>query len=625
MAKAAEVKRFEIQKGLPQLMGAQQFNDGYNFSVAVDDCQAASLLLYPKGSSEIWKEILLTEEFRTGGIAAVWIKHLGADDIEYNYRIDGKIITDPCAKAVTGRYEFGNRLPEEQRHSVRGMLSKRRPSEIPGVFIPYPDMILYKLHVRGFTSQRNSRTVSKGTFQGLTEKIPYLKDLGVTSVELMPAYDFIENREIRETVASENGTAAVQAPAARVNYWGYTEGYYFTPKAAFCSGGDCIAEFQHCVDEFHKAGMECLMEFYFSEKTNPLMMIEILRYWKLFYHIDGFHLVGDHIPIEIIAKDDLLRHTKILYQGFPIDDICRGKAPKIRNLAEYNSEFMISARCFLKGDENQVMRYICSNRRNPAACGIINYMACQDGFTLADTVAYNEKHNEENGEENRDGSVYNFSWNCGVEGPTRKLNVMELRKRQMKNAVLLLMLSQGTPMIYAGDERCNSQEGNNNAYCQDNPIGWLDWGRNKRCEEMWTFVKEAIAFRKHHPVLHMEREPRDTDYLSLGFPEVSYHSSRAWFSEMEPQSRSIGILYCGEYAADQEGKPDSFIYIACNMHWNPYTFALPHLPEHKKWYLAVDTADKKREGFCHDKVEVEPDEEKGFVVSPRTIVVLLGK
>lgn len=624
MTKAAEVKRFEIQKGLPQLMGAQQHNGGYNFTIAVDDCEEASLVLYPKGSGEVWKEIPLTEEFRTGGIAAVWIEHLDADDIEYNYRIDGKIITDPCAKAVTGRHVFGKKLPDGQRHSVRGILSDKSPSETPGIFIPYPDMILYKLHVRGFTAHRSSRSASKGTFRGLAEKIPYLKELGVTSVELMPAYDFLENRETRERIASEHGVS-VQTPTPDINYWGYTEGYYFTPKAAFCEDRDCIREFQHCVDSFHRAGMECLMEFYFSRKTNPLMIVEILRYWKLFYHIDGFHLVGDHIPIEIIAQDGLLKHTKILYQGFAADGIYPGKLPKYRNLAEYNSEFMISARCFLKGDENQVARYICNNRRNPAACGIINYMAYQDGFTLADMVTYNEKHNEANGEENRDGSTYNFSWNCGAEGPTRKLNVVELRRRQMKNAVLLLLMSQGTPMIYAGDERCNSQEGNNNAYCQDNPVGWVDWGRSKRCEEMWGFVKEAIAFRKSHPILHMEREPRDTDYLSLGFPEISYHSRRAWFSEMEPQSRSIGILYCGEYARDSEGKPDSFIYIACNMHWNPYTFALPQLPENKKWYLAVDTADRVREGFCHDQVEVEPDEEKGFVVSPRTIVILLGK
>ncbi|MGI6012328.1 MAG: Type II secretory pathway, pullulanase PulA and related glycosidase [Ruminococcus sp.] len=635
----SEAAGLEIRKGFPQIPGASRWEGGCSFSVSLGrDQKEASLILYRGKSGKIWKEIPLSDEFRTGRVLSLWIGGLGDDRIEYNYRIDGEITVDPWAKALTGREKFAAEKTEEDQHSVRGILPSEKefsPSDVPSVFIPYSEMVLYKLHVRGFTSGRQSRTVKKGTFAGLKEKIPYLKELGVTSVELMPAYDFWELPEHpapKLKGSSERERRAVSLPVPvlpgedtekRVNYWGYTGGYYCAPKASYCAGKDSMKEFQDCIDCFHQAGMECIMEFYFAETFPPLWIIEILRYWMMTYHIDGFHLVGPSIPADLAAKDELLCQGKIICSGFDIPGIYRGCPPERKNLAVCNGEFMGSARRFLKSDADQVAGYVWHNRHNSPFFGVINYLACQDGFTLADMVSYNEKHNEENGENNRDGSEDNNSWNCGAEGATRKPAVTALRRRQMKNAVLLLMLSQGVPMIYAGDEMCNSQGGNNNAWCQDNAVGWTDWNRNKKGEEMREFVKSAIAFRKAHPILHMDREIRDTDYKSLGSPELSYHSERAWFSAMEKESRSIGLMYCGEYAEDDTGKADDYIYVAYNMHWEEKIFALPNLPEEKKWYRIADTSEPEGSGFYEEYKE--EGEEKELPVPPRTVMILVGK
>ena len=616
----------EIKKGFPQVPGASRRDGGVNFSVSMGrNRKEASLILYRAKSGKIWKEIPLSDEFRTGSVISVWIGGLGEARIEYNYRIDGAITADPWARALTGREKFGQEKNEENEHSVRGILpaeSEMMPSDVPSVSVPYSQMVLYKLHVRGFTSARQSKTVKKGTFAGLKEKIPYLKDMGITSVELMPAYDF---DEILEPLPMEKQRTFMPAvpKKSQVNFWGYTGGFYCAPKSSYCAGKDSVQEFKECIDSFHEAGIECIMEFYFEENFSPLSIVEILRFWMQTYHIDGFHLVGASIPADLIAKDELLSRTKIICAGFDIPQIYQGCPPENRNLAVCSADFMGSARRFLKGDENQVSGYVWHNRHNSPYFGVINYLACQDGFTLSDAVSYNEKHNEENGEDNRDGSSSNDSWNCGVEGVTRKAAVLALRRRQQKNAFLLLLLSQGVPMIYAGDEMCNSQAGNNNAWCQDNAVGWTDWNRNKRGEELQAFVKEAIAFRKAHPILHMERELKDTDYKSKGVPEISCHSERAWFSEMDSKSRSIGIMYCGEYAQKADGETDDYIYVAYNMYWEEKIFALPNLPEDRKWYRIADTSEPVGSGFYEEYKE--HGEEKELLVPPRTVMILVGK
>ncbi len=594
---------FRIQKGDPCRLGAIRTGTGCNFTIALGNFNKAYLVLLSDAKSAAPVHIELEPSFRYGNLISVYIEGLPDTTIAYYYLVDGKKVVDQAARAVKGRERFG--FSEERRENILGLLpgTEYKESDIPGIFISYVDAIFYKVHVRGYTMQNSTKVKAKGTFLGLTEKISYFKELGITSLLLMPAYDFIEKTESQE----------------HYNYWGYTGGYYYTPKAAYCKGSDSIKEFQYFVDCFHKENLEIIMEFYFPESMNPMNAVDILRYWALFYHVDGFRLLGSRQCMEMAARDDLLRKVKIIGTGFSLDD----ERQNFPNTAFCNQDFMMNARRLLKGDDNQIAGFVWHNRYNPSTHAVINYMTDHDGFTLNDLVSYSERHNEENGEMNRDGSLDNASWNCGFEGKTRRNAILQLRTRQIKNAILMLLLSQGAPMIYGGDEICNSQNGNNNAWCQDNSTGWVNWKRSVKGEEIHSFVKEIIAFRKMHRILHLDREIRDTDYRSFGSPELSYHSDRAWFSAMDSASRSIGMMYCGEYAADDNGEADDYIYVAYNMHWLEKEFAIPLLPEGKSWYIVVDTSAKGNSVFLNEEQKVH--ELKKLKVPPRTIIVLTGK
>ena len=351
-------------------------------------------------------------------------------------------------------------------------------------------------------------------------------------------------------------------------------------------------------------------------------VLQVLHHWQLRYQIDGFHLVGDASLAEEASKDALLRKTKLIFLGFDGARIYQGKRPWFRNLGEHNQGYQYHIRRFLKGDEGSLSDFTYYLRRSPETHGVINYLADHDGFTLYDSVSYEQKHNLDNGEDNMDGSNENLTWNCGAEGVTRKPAVRALRLRQLKNAVLMLMTSQGTPLIYGGDEFGNSQKGNNNAWCQDNKTGWIDWKAAARNPEFAAFVKAAIAFRKAHPALHGEREPRLIDYKSYGCPDMSFHSQRAWFSQMENTCRFIGVMYCGSYFQDKDGNKDDDLYIAYNMHWNPHELALPSLPEQKVWYLTADT--NTPEVFLTEENQKKVSA-KTVIVPPRSIIILTGK
>jgi len=613
---------FQIKRGNPQHLGVYQTEKGCNFAIAVESDQEASLLLYKSGSMEVTAEIPLPEYEYTGDVRAVLIEGMRVRQYEYNYRIGGEIVCDPYARALTGRTEFGKPVADADKHHIRGCIYAEPDENVSGSWIPYDATIIYKLHVRGFTRHKASKVKAKGTFTGLQEKIPYLQDLGITTVELMPAYEF---EECPDLTKQEYSFMNYQADVKRVNYWGYTGGYYFAPKASYCAGQDPVAEFRQTVAAFHKAEMEVLMEFYFVPQTSPVFILEVLRFWKFWYGVDGFHLAGTGIPIEIIAEDPLLRQCKILYAGFDIGRLYGSKLPKKRVLAEYHPGFMENIRRFLKGGEEQVPGLIRQLKHNPKTHGVVNYITCQDGFTLADLVSYDYRHNEANGEENRDGSAYNYSWNCGIEGSTRKVSILELRRKQMRNSILFLLLSQGTPMLYAGDELGNSQNGNNNAYCQDNPIGWLDWTKNKRSEEMSAFVKAAIAFRKEHHIFHADHELLDTDYRAVGVPEISFHGKHAWVPDMEVSSRQLGVMYCGQYVMNDDKKADAYFYVAYNMHWEEQEFALPKLPVNLKWNLVIDSAAKGEVGIYSSERCIPERDGNHFKVPPRTIIVLIGR
>ena len=407
---------------------------------------------------------------------------------------------------------------------------------------------------------------------GLVEKIPYMVELGINQIQCMPVYEF-------------------EPSSKYVNYWGYGPGYYFAPKAAYAAG-DPVTELKDMVKACHRAGIEVVLEMPFEGNTPRIYMEACLRHYMLEYHVDGFILNPDVMPVEGVYSDPMLRGLKLL---------------------KHQTGFQNVMRRFLKGDEGMVGDVIYWLRRQAGAEGYYNYIANQNGFTLNDLVSYDAKHNEANGENNQDGPDYNYSWNCGAEGPSRKKAVMALREGQRRNAFFLVLLAQGTPCILAGDEFANTQKGNNNAYCQDNPTGWLDWSRLEREKKLFSFVKALIALRKAHPVLSQEKELLGMDQISCGVPDVSYHGTCAWQTPAEVSSRQLGVYYCGRMAGDED------CFVAYNIHWLEHEFALPALPKGKKWYLAADT----KEGIL-DK-EKPLDCQREAILKDRTIAVFLGR
>lgn len=597
-----------------QAMGAVPVKDGIVFSMERKNNEEASLLLYKKGSKEVIQEIPFPATNTIGDIVCVKAEKIASARYEYNFCIDGKVTLDPYAKVLIGTGKFGEEHPEG--HEVRCAMiagnydweDDRKPQ------IAYEDAVMYSFHVRGFTKQRYSGVRHKGTFLGITEKAEYFKELGINQIKLMPAYEFTE----MESVKTHARYRKEEELPKRLNYWGYTKAFHFAPKRAYAATKDPVREFKDMVKTMHRLGIEVLMEFYFPEGCSPRYITECLQYWVQEYHVDGFHVRGVQGICNLMATDPLFADTKLLNIYFSVEEIYGKKnLPKKRMVAECNDGFMIDVRRFLKGDEESLKAFAERMRRNPKGSGLINYIASHDGFTLCDLVSYEERHNEDNGEQNRDGRVQNYSWNCGEEGKSRKKKILELRNRQMKNAWCMLLLSAGTPMILAGDEFCNSQLGNNNPYCLDNEISWLDWkGYKSGNSEMFRFVKNLIAFRKKHKILHMGQELSMTDSLSCGFPGISYHSSSAWYGELDGQNRKIGVMYCGKYADE-----DELIYIAYNMHWMEHTFALPALPGGYRWNVALDTS----EGILEeDKWRLLPDSRQ-VQVSSRTVIVLIGR
>ncbi|WP_287623202.1 Type II secretory pathway, pullulanase PulA and related glycosidase [Blautia sp.] len=592
--------RIVIRNGNPVMLGANKNEEGMNFAAEVLPGAEAALVLYQKGSAVPCREIPFTE--RMGKVCTMLVSGLNTKKYEYNFRIDGKIVQDPFAHGICGREQFGIRGNGENENQIRcTFLTEKEYDWEEDRFpeIPYRDLILYKVHVRGYTKQQK-------------QMIPYWKELGINAVELMPAYEFME---LPYSNGKQSHMITEKRSQDRINYWGYVKGFYFAPKRSYCATKEPENEFRDLVKALHQAGMECIMELYFPGGTNPLTALRAAWFWRDYYHVDGFHFMGDGVPTELLAGDHILYGTKKLFRDLSV-------SAEDEMSAECTDAFQRDMRRYLKSDEGMLpaVEYHLRHIRN--AGGTVHYMASQDGFTLYDTVAYNYRHNEENGENNQDGSEYNYSWNCGLEGPTRKMAVKKMRDQQIKNAFLMLLLSQGTPVIYGGDEFCNSQNGNNNAWCQDNPVGWTDWKAFRKNKNIFEFVKEAVAFRKAHPILHMEKEPKGADYLAKGFPDISFHGERAWYLNQENTSRLLGVMYCGSYAKKEDGSEDDFIYVGYNFHWENRTIALPNLPEGMTWKKTADTSDTEEGDSFRER---EESYEKNIEISPRTIVVLTGK
>ena len=564
----------EVQ-GQPLPLGINISGDHVNFSVAAPEGERCWLLLYRAGEEEPKERYEMTEAI--GEVRFLALEGMDPADYEYNYMIGGEVTVDPYARGLAGRDIWGKER-DIQKHEVRGVLKNGRydwEGDEP-LKLPFHSIVAYSLHVRGFTKHTSSGVEKKGTFSGVVEKLPYLKDLGINQIQCMPVYEFEECGRFR-------------------NYWGYGQAYYFAPKSAYAASGDGERELKDMVKACHKEGIEVVLEMPFTGDTSKQLMEECLRYYCLEYHIDGFLLNPYVAPMDAIHADPILKHTKILV---------------------HDTGFQTVMRRFLKGDEGMVRDVMYWLRHQSETKEILNMITGQTGFTLRDLVSYDGKHNEANGEQNQDGPDYNYSWNCGAEGPSRKKAVTELRKNQTRNAFFLLLLAQGTPCILAGDEFGNTQKGNNNVYCQDNPVGWLDWSGLEKHPELHDFVKELIAFRKKHPVFWPEKEMTGMTYSKKGVPDVSYHGENAWRVPLEVSSRQLGVYYSG---ADQTGENDEDCFVAYNMHWLEHTFALPALPKGKKWYRIAST----QEGIL-DKAE-PLDDQKFAEVKERTIMIFSGR
>ena len=601
----AESRKMKTEKGLALVPGANPLADGCNFAVEVpEDSRAISDSLQKEISKNLMWRFLLQKKTEPEMYMQCIFRIFNLKEYEYNFLINGKVYTDSLCVQDSGTGTLWCRGEYESAQSqgedfLKKKLLTGRTTKNPA--IPYHEMILYKLHVRGYTKANRTITGTKGTFQALEEMIPYWKELGINTIELMPAYEFMESGTCKnsesEKMVSEKHTQG------RVNFWGYMYGYYFAPKRSYCATDDPEKEFKTFIKKLHQAGIACIMEMYFPRECNPVTALRALQFWKLYYHVDGFHVLGEGVSAKLLMHDGVLSDTRLMFHDFDESQIRKKKKPEDKCIAQYNPGFLQDMRRFLKSDEDMVSAAAYHIRRNPNTYAVINYMACQDGFTMNDMVTYNYRHNEANQENNHDGSSYNYSWNCGVEGPSRRLQIRQMRERQIRNAFLMVLLSQGVPMIYGGDEFGNSQNGNNNAYCQDNQVGWIDWKALKKNESLFQFVKNAIAFRKEHPILHVPGEMYGVDYQTRGLPDVSLHGERAWYMNSENTSRLLGIMYCGGYAHRADGSEDASIYVAYNFHWEDRIFALPNLAGYRKWKKVIDTSAVKENGFLEQEQE----------------------
>ena len=582
-----------------------------NIAIAMqsEDC---GIVLYHKNKKET-RKIPFDVKLCVGELYCVSIEGIDTGAYDYCFYDEDRLFVDSYARCVAGNESYG-KLPG--RLKGKFVNDDFDWGEDKTLQIPYHDSIIYMLHVRGFTKHKSSEVSGKGTFDGIVEKIPYLKELGITAVELMPAYEFLELEE--KLVENERIPMAYRNTEPVLNYWGYIEGYYYAPKSAYSSDlSNPVYSFKNMVKSLHENGMEVLMQFYFPNTVSGLQIADVLRYWVCEYHVDGFHLMGERVPADMLASDPLLKKTKLIYYGFPVMEN-GSRRPVYKNLAACRDEYMYDMRRFLKSDERLLGKVLQHMKDNPKGQAIVHYMTEANGFTLADLVSYDRKHNEDNGENNLDGNPYNASWNCGMEGKTRKKPVLDLRMKQMKNAFLLSLFTQSTPLLLAGDEFANSQNGNNNAYCQDNAISWLNWNDIEKQQELHEFVKDVIAFRKAHALLHRSNEYTMVDDLACGYPDLSYHSEEPWKCPYDDLTRHFGVLYCGEYSEDTTEK-NTFIFLAVNTHWVPHEFVLPKLPKDKGWKMVFDTSVK---GAARMAVPVK---EGSISVKERSIQVLIAE
>ncbi|MBQ9134694.1 MAG: hypothetical protein IJX66_01215 [Lachnospiraceae bacterium] len=555
----------KISQGTPYPLGATVYKDGIGFAYVSKEADCG-VVFFDKKTMQETERVAFPKAYDTGDVHTMHLAGILPAECVYCFYEKDTLVTDVRARVFLGEVLCGN-----EKIRLAGFVTEDYAwEEDTCPCLSYAQSIIYCMHVKGFSVHVSSKVKAKGTYGGIVEKIPYFKELGITTLELQPAYEFEEKE------------------GEKVNYWGYKRGHYYVPKAGYCLNNP-VTEFKDMVKALHKNNLEVIMQFYFTDEISKHEITDILTYWITEYHVDGFHLKGANIDTKMLMREPALAHTKLWYYSFPLQTVDMKVSGRKKRLASYTETYKYDMRRFLKSDEGMVSAAMYYLRHNPEECGQIHFLTNYDGFTLADMVSYNQKHNEANGEKNRDGADYNASWNCGEEGESRKRAVRLLRKKQIKNALMLLFLSQATPLIFMGDEFGNSQQGNNNPYCQDNEVAWLNWKDKEKTagKEIFAFTKEVIALRKKHPVFCQEKELRLSDYKAVGCPDISYHGEEAYKPDTSAESRQFGILYCGEYGQGSEKVPDDYFYVAYNMHWETKKFALPKLPKGLHWELIL--------------------------------------
>ena len=560
-----------------------------NITVAIaPTTKKAAIILFDKASKKKLYDIELINDFSMGRVYSIEISDVDVDSICYLIKEDDKVYVDPYATAVIGRDiwadEKGRKSSDYKVYS--GISHLEKPWKDTNIYIEPTDMVIYKLHMRGFTAGMGMSASRVGSYKGVLSKLSYLKELGITSIEFMPLYDFEELfLESKMTISPKGKVSEITEFTGKRNYWGFGEANYFAPKASYFGGADkCVDAMRDLVSKLHKNGFEAIMEMAFAKDTPAEMMLECLRYYVRYFHIDGFHIVGCNGPIERIAIDPFLADTKIFYEYIPEEILFKESGKK--HLFIYNDSFMNVTRQIENHMNGSMIQFANHMRRQNSAYGFVNYMANVNGFSMWDSFSYGEKHNFDNGEDNRDGTNTNFSFNYGIEGKTTNRMINANRFREMRNAFAALMLAQSVPLFVAADEVAATHLGNNNPYCQDNKMGYTVFSKTKSKEELRSFVKELVAFRKNHKCLRSEEPFLMNDYRHLGLPDMSFHGTEPWMMSIGEEQKALGVLYNGAYVDESEE-----VFVCYNYHYDSVNMALPLLAPGKRWRLCFNTAE----------------------------------
>ena len=704
--------------GRPFPLGAEPRDNGVNFAVFSRNGTRVILNLFQDAGDKTPSDIieLNPETNKTGDVWHVFVPNLKAGAM-YLYQVDGPFkpsaghrfnvkdfLLDPYAKALTPESIFLN-LPKNYRPPVDKsdieLSDYGHPFNFPKCVViddetfdwegdkpinrPLHESIIYEVHAKGFTAGQDSKVQNPGTYDGFREKIPYLKDLGITAVELMPIFEFDE---------FENTNINPRTGERMKNYWGYSTTAFFAPKASFAADktpGGVVNEFKSLVKELHKADIEVILDVVFNHTAegnehgvaisfrglensvyymlvdshkeyymnysgcgntfncnHPIVrtfIIDCLRHWVLDYHIDGFRFdlasiltrnPDGSIPCmppltNAISEDPVLAKTKIIAEPWDAGGAYHVGCFPGGRWAEWNDKFRDEIRRFWRGDEQASTSaatrisgssdlYTISGRTPNHS---INFVSCHDGFTMNDLVSYNHKHNDENGEDNRDGTDSNWSYNHGYEGPTANPFIEKMRNKQIKNFMLTLLISQGTPMMLGGDEFRRSQRGNNNAYCQDNDMSWFDWSQFENNRAIFNFTKKAISLRKNHAVFR-----RNTFFLGQragSVPDIQWYNADGSNPDWNDISRFLAFCLFGQYCKNADGKEDNDFYIAANTDRQDIMVTIPTPLPNKKWYLLADTSDDSENSLMEEEKLEQLREQEHYVIPANSLIILIAK